>query len=95
MEQPEIYNILLKMTEDERTLLVKLSDVEKTVMVAIIAFSCLWCTLMKAFIYWNFSKQKLFEKSINILILVDQIIHHLSINIVAFIQLAKVKDNSM
>ena len=90
MNQSELYDFLPNMINDERTLLVKISDMEKSVMIFIIAFSCLWCTLMKTLIYWNVSKQTLFKKSINILILSDQVIHHIAINIVASVQLAKV-----
>ena len=76
MASLELFDFIPHMVEDQRSLLVKMSPIEKTIMAIIIAGSLVWGSLMKLFIYFYISKQKISERPIHILILLDQIIHH-------------------
>jgi hypothetical protein len=57
----------------------------------IIASSLSWGTLMKCFLYYNIAQEKLTDRPINVLTLIDQIIHHVFYISTGAGMLAKVK----
>ncbi len=72
----ELYEFVSHMTEDERTLLLQIPTYEKVIMSLVSVLTLIWGTFMKCFIYYNISKEKVSERPINILIAIDQVIHH-------------------
>ena len=90
MTSQELFDFIPRMVEDTRTLLFKISNIEKVAMLAIIIASLIWGTLMKLFIYYYISKQKISERPIHILSVADQIIHQVTYTVVALGQISKV-----
>ena len=66
------------MTEDERSMTLKMSFAERLILAAVTILAVIWGTLMKLFIYYNLGQEKLSKRPINILILMDQIIDHIT-----------------
>jgi len=58
----------------------------------VIALSISCGTLMKCFLYYNISQEKLSDRPINVLILIEQIMHHIFYLATGMGMLAKVKD---
>ena len=80
----ELFNFINEMTEDDRTLLLKTSPLSKQVVGVVLMLTFLWGSLMKAFIYFNISSQKISERPINVLIIIEQVLHH-SLNCVVIV----------
>jgi hypothetical protein len=73
----DLYSFLDHMIEDDRTLLLSMSPVQKVTTVVILTLSLIWGTLMKVFVYYSISGQKVSERPVNVLIIVEQILHHI------------------
>jgi len=71
--QTELFGFIEFMVEDERTLLIQMPFYHKVLMFSVITLSILWANLMKIFIYFNLMEEKLTERPINVLILIDQV----------------------
>ena len=72
----ELHEFVSHMTEDERTLLLQVPTYQKVIIMTVSIATLVWGTFMKCFIYYNVSKEKMSERPINILIIIDQVIHH-------------------
>ena len=64
---------------------------QKFFMGLVITLSVSWGTLMKCFLYHTIAKEKLSDRPINVLILIDQILHHVFHFTAGVGMLAKVK----
>jgi hypothetical protein len=64
---------------------------QKILIGLVIALSLSCGTLMKFFLYYNISHEKLSDRPINVLILIEQIMHHIFYMAIGMIVLAKVK----
>ena len=80
LNRNELFDFLPHMLDDERTLLFQMPFYQKILMSIIISVSMLWGILVKCFIFYCISKEKWMERPINVLIILDQIIH-LSFNV--------------
>ena len=78
MNNTELYEFLSNMIEDERSMTIKMSFAERVVIATAMVFTIFWGTFMKLFIYYNLGQEKLSKRPINILILMDQIIDHIT-----------------
>ena len=78
MNNTELYEFLSNMIEDERSMTIKMSFAERVVIATAMVFTIFWGTFMKLFIYYNLGQEKLSTRPINILILLDQIIDHIT-----------------
>ena len=70
-----------QMTEDERSVIFLLTYAERIFFIAGFACAAIWGTAMKAFLYYNIMQEKISERPINVLILLDQVIEHV-INVI-------------
>ena len=70
---PELFGFIQFMVDDERTILLQLPLGPTVAMAAIIAISIVWSNAMKVFIYHSLAQEKLADRPINVLILVDQV----------------------
>ena len=68
----ELFDFLPLMTEDERSLIFSLTSTERIVMTMSFILAVVWGSIMKFFLYYNLAQEKLSERPINLLILVDQ-----------------------
>jgi hypothetical protein len=75
MDRRELFEFLSSVTEDERTNNLKMSSFWRLVLCTFTSLSLAWGTAMNYLIFRHFRKMKIFDKPINFLILVDQIIH--------------------
>ena len=71
----ELYNFLPQMVDDERSLFFQMPFYQKVLMTLTILLSLAWGTLMKCFIFYCTSKDKWTDRPINVLIVLDQVIH--------------------
>ena len=69
----ELFDFMKNMTEDDRTLLVQMPIYQKITVSSIIFISMVWGSLMKVLIYYAISKEKVAERPINVLIVVDMV----------------------
>ena len=69
----ELFDFMKNMTEDDRTLLVQMPIYQKITLSSIIFISMVWGSLMKVLIYYAISKEKVAERPINVLIVVDMV----------------------
>ena len=77
MNVSEIYDFLPHMTEDERSVIYHLSMTTRVLLVvAPVAMASVLGTFLKFFIYYHLLQERLMEKPINALILLDQVIEH-------------------
>ena len=74
----ELFDFLPLMTEDERSLIFSLTSTERIVMTMSFILAVVWGSIMKFFLYYNITKEKISERPINILILLDQVIEHIT-----------------
>ena len=70
---PELFRFIPFMVDDERTILLQLPLGPTVAMAAIIAISIVWSNAMKVYIYHSLAQEKLADRPINVLILVDQV----------------------
>ena len=78
MNNSELFDFLNHMTEDGRSLTFKMSFWERVVIGGALLVAGIWGTLMKLFFYYNIWQEKLSQRPINILVLMDQIIDHIT-----------------
>ena len=71
----DLFDFLPHMLDDERTLLFQMPLHQKILMGVTITVSMLWGGLIKCFIFYCISREKWMERPINVLIILDQIIH--------------------
>jgi len=86
----ELYTFTESMIEDERTLLLQMPLYQRLFMASVIILSTIWNSLTKIFIYYHISKEKLTDRPINVLILLDQMIQHIFTTVIAFGMVIKV-----
>ncbi len=86
----ELYGFLPYMTEDERTLLFQIPTFQKATMITTISLSILWGSVIKLFLYHQISQEKWSERPINILTLIDQVIHQFFNTVIGIGMIAKV-----
>ena len=91
MNTSELFDFLPFMTEDERPLAIRSSTGVKVVILTIVSVALLWCSAMKFFIYKYIARQKIAERPFSVLVLVDQIMHHLMISVLAAAFLCQVR----
>ena len=90
----ELYGFLPHMTEDERTLLFQIPTFQKAMMITTISLSILWGSVMKLFLYHQISQEKWSERPINILTLIDQVIHQFFNTVIGIGMISKVSITS-
>ena len=78
MNKTELFNFLPQMTEDERSVIFLLTSAERIFFITCLVLAAIWGSAMKAFLYYNIMKEKISDRPINILILLDQIIEHVA-----------------
>ena len=78
MNTSDHFDFLSRMTEDERALTLKMSVAERVIFATTMVLAVVWGSLMKLFIYYNLGQEKLSARPINILILMDKIIDHVT-----------------
>ena len=71
--ESELFGFIPFMVDDEKTLLLQLPTYQKAAMATLIIISIVWSNVMKIFIYYNVAGEKLADRPINILILIDQV----------------------
>ena len=71
----ELFGFLPQMVDDERSFTFQMQFYLKVLMTLTISLSMIWGTLMKCFIFYCISQEKWTEKPINVLIVLDQVIH--------------------
>lgn len=76
MNTSELFDFIPRMTDNEKSFIFNLSLVEKIIFSSLFIWSIVWGTLMKLFLYYNLKQEKMSERPINVLILVDQLIEH-------------------
>jgi hypothetical protein len=77
MLEMEQFMFLDNMVEDERAYILQIPTFWKRMIGLVLAASFLWGSLMKVLMYFHFKgMERFFEKPINILILMDMLIHH-------------------
>ena len=74
----ELFNFLPRMVENERSVIYHMTPAEKAALAAPLIWAVIWGSLMKFFLYFNLMQEKLSERPINVLILLDQVIDHLT-----------------
>ena len=72
MNNSELFNFAPYMVEDERSVLHTVPQYERTSFVVIHAVCGVWGTLMKLFLFFHLKKEKISERPINVLIIIDQ-----------------------
>ena len=78
MNNSELFDFLTRMNEDERSLTLKMPFLERVIIGGALILAGIWGTLMKLFIYHCLWQENLSKRPINILILMDQIIDHIT-----------------
>ena len=78
MNNSELYEFVAHMTEDQRSLAMTMPFTERLIFVVPLILSVVWGTLMKLFIYYSLWQENLSKRPINILILMDQVIDHIT-----------------
>ena len=77
MNNSELFEFLPAMINDERSLVYTLQSPER-IFLLVISFVCgIWGTFMKLFLFYSLTKEKITERPINILIIIDQTIDFL------------------
>jgi len=77
MLEMEQFMFLDNMVEDERAYILQIPTFWKRTIGLFLAASFIWGSLMKVLMYFHFKgMERFFEKPINILILMDMLIHH-------------------
>ena len=69
----ELFEFISFMVEDEKTLLLQPPAKQMAAMAALIILSIIWSNIIKIFIYHSMAQEKLADRPINVLILVDQV----------------------
>lgn len=80
LNSSELFEFLPHMTHDEKTLTLAMPLGQKIFFVTVFFCSAVWGSLMKFFIYYNIMQEKFSVRPINILILIDQVIEHITKN---------------
>jgi len=78
LNSSELYDFMTYMTQDERSMSMQFTSHAKVGIVATFVATIVWGSLMKFFLYFNLLQEKLSERPINALILVDQFVGHLT-----------------
>ena len=91
LNSSELFEFLPHMTHDEKTLTLAMPLGQKIFFVTVFFCSAVWGSLMKFFIYYNVMREKFTERPINILILIDQVIEHITKTMTCFYVLIKVR----
>jgi len=77
MMETEQLEFLNNMVEDERAYILQIPTFWKIMIGLVLLASIIWGSLMKVLMYFHFKgMERFFEKPINILILMDMLIHH-------------------
>ena len=69
----ELFEFIPFMVDDEKILLLQPTANQMVAMATLIILSIIWFNAMKVFIYYNVAQEKLTDRPINVLILVDQV----------------------
>ena len=72
MNNSELFEFLPSMVQDERSLTYTMPSPDRHYLEVIYATCGLWGGFMKLFLFYNILKEKISERPINILILIDQ-----------------------
>ena len=86
----DLFDFLPQMNEDERSVIFILTVTERSWVLAGFALTAIWGSVMKFFLYYNVLKEKITERPINILILLDQVIEHVTNLYLVAVSAAKV-----
>ena len=86
----DLFDFLPQMTEDERSVIFILTLTERSLVLVGFALTATWGSVMKFFLYYNVLKEKITERPINILILLDQVIEHVANLYLVAVSAAKV-----
>ena len=86
----DLFDFLPQMTEDERSVIFILTETERSLVIVGFALTAIWGSVMKFFLYYNVLKEKITERPINILILLDQVIEHVANLYLVAVSAAKV-----
>lgn len=76
LNNSELFEFLPLMTDDQRSSLYVLTSTERGLMITSFTAAVIWGSAMKFFLYYNIMKEKISERPINVLILLDQVIEH-------------------
>ena len=84
MLEMEQFMFLGNIVENERAYILQIPTFWKRMIGLVLAASFLWGSLMKVLMYFHFKgMERFFEKPINILILMDMLIHHFAVAVFA------------
>ena len=90
LNNSDLFDFLPQMTEDERSVIFILTVTERILVIVGFALTAIWGSVMKFFLYYNVLKEKITERPINILILLDQVIEHVTNLYLVAVSAAKV-----
>ena len=74
MNNTELFDFMPSMTEDERSLAFTIKLPERIFFLVIYCVCGAWGTFMKLFLYYKLMNEKISERPINILVIIDQTI---------------------
>jgi hypothetical protein len=84
MLEMEQFEFLNNMVEDERAYIFRIPTFWKRMIGLVLAASIIWGSIMKGLIYSHFQRMERFiEKPINVLIVMDMLIHHFAVAVFA------------
>ena len=84
MLEMEQFEFLNNMVEDERAYIFRIPTFWKRMIGLVLAASIIWGSMMKGLIYSHFKRMERFiEKPINVLIVMDMLIHHFAVAVFA------------
>ena len=90
LNNSDLFEFLPQMNEDERSVIFILTETERSLVIVGFALTAIWGSVMKFFLYYNVLKEKITERPINILILLDQVIEHVTNLYLVAVSAAKV-----
>ena len=90
LNNSDLFEFLPQMNEDERSVIFILTETERSLVIVGFALTAIWGSFMKFFLYYNVLKEKITERPINILILLDQVIEHVTNLYLVAVSAAKV-----
>ena len=86
----DLFDFLPQMNEDERSVIFILTLTERSLVLVGFALTAIRGSVMKFFLYYNVLKEKITERPINILILLDQVLEHVTNLYLVAVSAAKV-----